>query len=203
VAPGLPAPAESRDTTHYTIADSEGNVVSNTYTLNFSFGSHIAVPGTGILLNNEMADFAASPGSANAYGLVQGERNRIEGGKRPLSSMSPSLVLKDGRAWLATGSPGGSLIITTVLQTLLNAMAFDMNVATASLSPRVHHQWLPDVLRIEQGISPDTVRLLKGMGHTVEQSKRTLGRTQSIMLEDGWLYGVTDTRRPGGWVAAY
>lgn len=203
IAPGGPLPEESTDTTHYSIADSFGNVVSNTYTLNFSFGSHIAVPGTGMLLNNEMADFAALPGTANAFGLVQGEANRIEPGKRPLSSMSPTLVMKDGKPWLATGSPGGSIIITTVLQTILNAMEFDMNVAAAAAAARVHHQWMPDRLLVESGISPDTIGILRDMGHNVEIGKRTLGRTQSIMLENGWLYGATDTRRPGGWVAGY
>lgn len=203
IAPGAELAPESRDTTHYSVVDADGNVVSNTYTLNFSFGSHIAVPGTGMLLNNEMADFAAAPGVANAYGLVEGERNRIEGGKRPLSSMSPTLVLRDGKPWMATGSPGGSVIITTVLQTLLNAMVFDMNIAAAAAGARVHHQWLPDVLRVEQGISPDTIRLLEGMGYEVEIGDRTLGRTQSIMLDNGHLYGATDTRRPGGHVAGY
>lgn len=203
IAPGASLPGESTDTTHYTVADAAGNVVSNTYTLNFSFGAHIAVPGTGMLLNNEMADFSALPGTKNAFGLVQGEANRIEGGKRPLSSMSPTLVFRDGRPWLATGSPGGSVIITTILQTLLNAMDFDMNIASAAAAPRLHHQWLPDIVRAEDGISPDTIDLLEAMGHTVEASPRTLGRTQSIMLENGWLYGATDTRRPGGWVEGY
>jgi len=203
IAPGVNMAPESRDTTHYTVADAAGNMVSNTYTLNFSFGSHIAVPGTGMLLNNEMADFAAAPGTANAYGLVEGEANRIEGGKRPLSSMSPTLVLRDGKPWLATGSPGGSVIITTVMQTLLNAMVFDMNIAAAAAGARVHHQWLPDVLRMEQGISPDSIRLLETMGYQVEIGNRTLGRTQSIMRENGYLYGATDTRRPGGHVAGY
>lgn len=203
ISPGAPAPHEGHDTTHYTVADKHGNVVSNTYTLNFSFGNHIAVPGTGMLLNNEMADFAAAPGTANAYGLIQGERNKIEGGKRPLSSMTPTMVLRDGKPWLATGSPGGSVIITTVLQTILNAMEFDMNIATAAASPRVHHQWQPDMLHIERGVSQDSVKLLQGMGHTLQVSGRTLGRTQSIMMENGWLLGATDTRRPGGWVAGY
>lgn len=203
IAPGASLPGESSDTTHYTVADAAGNVVSNTYTLNFSFGSHIAVPGTGMLLNNEMADFTASPGKANAFGLMQGKANRIEGGKRPLSSMSPTLVFRDGQPWLATGSPGGSVIITTILQTLLNAMDFDMNIASAAAAARVHHQWLPDIVRVEDGISPDTLRLLEAMGHNVEASRRTLGRTQSIMLENGWLYGATDTRRPGGRVEGY
>jgi gamma-glutamyltranspeptidase/glutathione hydrolase len=178
-------------------------VVANTYTLNFSFGSHIAVPGTGMLLNNEMADFASRPGHPNAWGLVESEANNIQPGKRPLSSMTPTLVLKDGRPWLATGSPGGSVIITAVLQTILNSMEFDMNVAAAAARPRVHHQWMPDKLSVEHGVSIDTIRLLRAMGHKVEVGNRTAGRMQSIMLADGWLYGITDTRRPGGWVAGY
>lgn len=203
IAPGRVLLDESRDTTHYSVADRFGNVVSNTYTLNFSFGSHIAVPGTGMLLNNEMADFAANPGQPNAFGLVESETNKIEGGKRPLSSMSPTMLFRDGKPWLATGSPGGSLIITAVLQTVLNATAFDMNIASAAAEARVHHQWQPDKLVVEQGISPDTLRLLEGMGHTVDLAPRTLGRTQSIMLERGYLLGATDTRRPGGHVASY
>ncbi len=203
IKPGLTPVSESRDTTHYSVADAAGNVVANTYTLNFSFGNHRVVAGTGMLLNNEMADFAAAPGTANAFGLVQGERNRIEGGKRPLSSMSPTLVFRGGKPWLATGSPGGSQIISTVLQTILNAMAFDMNIATAAMSPRVHHQWQPDSLLLEQGISPDTLQLLQARGQPAEYTERTLGRTQSIMLENGWLFGATDTRRPEGHVAFY
>jgi gamma-glutamyltranspeptidase/glutathione hydrolase len=203
VLPGQALGHESQDTTHYSVADKDGNVVSNTYTLNASFGSAIAVPGTGMLLNNEMADFAGRPGLPNMFGLVQGDSNAIAGGKRPLSSMSPTIVFKDGKPWLATGSPGGPRIITTVAQTLLNAMAFDMNVATAGISARIHHQWLPDEILAEQDISVDTIRLLEGMGHTVVHSKNTIGRTQSIMLEDGWLLGSTDTRRPQGWVAGY
>ncbi len=203
IAPGNVLVDASHDTTHYTVADRFGNVVSNTYTLNFSFGSHIAVPGTGMLLNNEMADFAANPGQPNPFGLVEGEANSIEGGKRPLSSMSPTMVFRGGKPWIATGSPGGSLIITSVLQTVLNAMAFDMNIATAAAEPRVHHQWQPDKLVVEQGVSPDTLTLLRALGHNVDIAGRTLGRTQSIMLERGYLLGATDTRRPGGYVAGY
>ena len=203
IAPGRELPARSKDTTHYSVADEKGNMVSNTYTLNASFGSAIAVPGTGMLLNNEMGDFAAVPGKPNLFGLVQGESNRIEGGKRPLSSMSPTIVYRQGKPWLATGSPGGSRIITTVLQTLLNAMVFDMNVAAAGINARIHHQWLPDEILAEDGISPDTVRLLEQMGHKVVLGGRTIGRTESIMIRDGWLLGATDTRRPGGWVAGY
>jgi len=203
IAPGRLLDGETTETTHYSVADRFGNVVSNTYTLNFSFGSNIVVPGTGMLLNNEMADFATSPGNANAFGLVQGEANKIEPGKRPLSSMSPTIVLREGKPWLATGSPGGSVIISTVLQLVLNAMEFDMNVATAGAEPRIHHQWMPDVLQMEEGFSPDTVRLLRDMGHPVQISDRTTGCTSSIMLEDGWLLGAADTRRYGGWVAGY
>ncbi len=203
IAPGNVLNSESTETTHYSVADRFGNVVSNTYTLNFSFGSSIVVPGTGMLLNNEMADFASSPGSANAFGLIQGEANKIEPGKRPLSSMSPTIVFRDGEPWLATGSPGGSVIISTVLQTILNAMAFDMNIATAAAEPRIHHQWMPDVLRLEEGFSLDTVRLLQAMGQNVDMASRTTGRTNSIILNEGWLYGASDTRRPGGWVAGY
>lgn len=203
IAPGQLLGSESTETTHYSVADRFGNVVSNTYTLNFSFGSNIVVPGTGMLLNNEMADFASSPGSANAFGLVQGEANKIEPGKRPLSSMSPTIVFRAGEPWLATGSPGGSVIISTVLQTTLNAMVFDMNIATAAAEPRMHHQWMPDVLKMEEGFSLDTARLLQAMGQNVDMASRTTGRTNSIMLDEGWLYGSSDTRRPGGWVAGY
>lgn len=201
IAPGVMPPPESPDTTHYSVADSAGNVVSNTYTLNFSFGSHITIPGTGILMNNEMDDFAARPGFPNAYGLVQGETNAVAPGRRPLSSMTPTLIFKEGAPWLATGSPGGSLIITTVLQTVLNAMAFDMNIAEAAAAPRVHHQWLPDRAVVEPGVSRDTLDLLRGMGHNVEATRRTLGRTNSIQLDGPWRYGYSDLRRPGGHVA--
>ena len=203
ILPGRALVPESLDTTHYNVVDPQGNAVSNTYTLNASFGSAIAVPGTGMLLNNEMPDFAARPGHPNMFKLVQGESHAIEGGKRPVSSMSPTLVFRDGKLWLVTGTPGGSKIITIILQVLLNTIEFNMNVATAGISSRIHHQWLPDQLQAEQGISPDTVRLLREMGHDVLQSNRTFGRTHSIMLEDGRLYGATDTRRPEGWVAGY
>jgi len=201
IAPGAMPSPESPDTTHYSVADSAGNVVSNTYTLNFSFGSHITIPGTGILMNNEMDDFAARPGFPNAYGLVQGEKNSVAPGRRPLSSMTPTLVFRNGEPWLATGSPGGSLIITAVMQTILNAMAFDMNIAEAAAAPRVHHQWMPDRVLIEPGISRDTLDILEGMGHNIESTRRTLGRTNSIQLDGPWRYGYSDLRRPGGHVA--
>ena len=201
ISPGDILTPEGRDTTHFSVADKAGNVVSNTYTLNFSFGSHIVVPGTGILLNNEMDDFAARPGFANAYGLVQGEANAVAPGRRPLSSMTPTIVFKDGEPKLVTGSPGGSLIITAVLQTILNATVFEMDVASATAAPRVHHQWQPDRVLVEQGVSPDTIKILEEMGHKIEPIKRTIGRVNSVQLDGPWRYGFADLRRPGGHVA--
>ena len=183
------------------IIDAQGNAVGITTTLNGSFGSKLAVDGAGFLLNNEMDDFAAKAGAANAYGLVQGEANTIAPGRRPLSSMTPTLVFKKGQPWLATGSPGGSLIITTVLQTLLNAMVFDMNVATAVAAPRVHNQWMPDRTLVEPGISADTQRLLEEWGHQLSPTRRTIGRSNSLMIDEGWMQGFADMRRPGGHVA--
>ena len=202
IAPGEPARFEGPNTTHFTVADAEGNVVSNTYTLNLSYGSGIVAAGTGILLNNEMADFAAKPGVPNAFGLLGDDANAVAAGKRPLSSMSPTIVLKDGKPFLATGSPGGSRIITTVVQILLNAIDHRMNIADATEAPRVHHQWQPDTLRVEQGISPDTRRLLEAMGHRVEIGP-PMGATQSIMQSGGRLFGASDPRRPDGRAIGY
>lgn len=188
-------PYESHETTHYSVVDKEGNAVSNTYTLNFSYGSHKVVASTGILLNNEMDDFSAKPGVPNAFGLLGGEANSIEPGKRPLSSMSPTLVLKDGRIFLATGSPGGSQIISVVLQVLLNTLEHEMNIQEATNSPRIHHQWFPDVLNLEPGISKDTQILLQQRGHVLKASS-TMGSAQSILIKDGRFYGASDPRRP-------
>ncbi len=197
IRPGLKLAEESPQTTHFSVWDKHGNVVSNTYTLNFSFGSGIAVEGAGFLLNNEMDDFSAKPGVPNSYGLVGNEANAIAGGKRPLSSMSPTIVFKDGKPVIATGSPGGSSIITVVLQQLLNLIDFRMNLAEATAAARIHHQWLPDLAWLEQGVSPDTETLLREMGHNTERS-RVLGRTQSLVKEGEYLYGVSDYRWPGG-----
>ncbi|MEO0777691.1 MAG: gamma-glutamyltransferase [Bacteroidota bacterium] len=197
IAPGRPQDYESEETTHYSVADAQGNVVSNTYTLNFSFGTGIVAAGTGILLNNEMSDFSAKPGVPNDYGLLGGEANAVAAGKRPLSSMTPTLVLKDGRVLLATGSPGGSRIITTVLQILLNVIDHGMNIAEASHAPRIHHQWYPDVLFYERGIGYDTRVLLRQRNHHLRE-RNAMGSTQSILLRDGWLYGASDPRRPDG-----
>lgn len=197
VRPGQPLPFESDQTTHFSVIDHAGNIVSCTYTLNLNFGSGIVARGTGVLLNNEMDDFVAKPGVPNAFGLLGGDANAVEAGKRPLSSMTPVIVVKDGRAWLATGSPGGSRIITTVLQNLVNIIDFDMNIAQAISTPRTHHQWMPDYLRIERGISPDTIVLLKQMGHDVRVMP-TMGRAQTVQHTQGRFFGASDPRNPDG-----
>lgn len=196
IKPGSLAPYESDQTTHFSIVDKDGNAVSNTYTINFSYGSGMVADGTGVLMNNEMDDFAAKPGVPNAYGLIGGDANAVEGGKRPLSSMSPTIVMKDGKVYLVTGSPGGSRIITTTLQVIMNVIDHGMNVAEASFAPRIHHQWLPDEIRIEDGISPDTIDLLEQRGHKVSQQS-VMGSTQSILVdhESGYLFGASDPRR--------
>ena len=196
VAPGTAPHVESPDTTHYSVIDADGNMVATTTTLNFSFGSAISVPGAGFLLNNEMDDFVSKPGVPNAYGLLGGEANAIESGKRPLSSMTPTLVLADGKPWFATGSPGGSRIITTVLQMIVNMIDHGMNLAEATLAPRMHHQWYPDVLQLESGISPDTVKLLREKGHDIRDSRYTMGSLQSVSVKNGVFRGASDTRRP-------
>jgi gamma-glutamyltranspeptidase/glutathione hydrolase len=202
ISPGGDVPREDGSTTHFSVIDKQGNAVSNTYTLNFNYGSGIMVPGTGILLNNEMDDFSITPGAPNAYGLTGGEYNAIAPGKRMLSSMTPTIVLRDGKPFLITGSVGGSLIITTVLQMLTNVIDFGMNVSEATNAVRVHHQWLPDELRTERGISADTIKLLSDMGYRVVTGD-TIGSAQSIMKIGDFLYGATDPRRPGGLAEGY
>lgn len=197
VKPGPARDFESDQTTHFSVMDALGNVVSCTYTLNLNFGSGIVARGTGVLLNNEMDDFSAKPGAPNAFGLLGGSANAIEPGKRPLSSMTPVIVLKEGKPWLATGTPGGARIITTVLQTVLNTIDFKMNIAEALSMPRVHHQWMPDYLRIEKGLSPDTIRLLKDKGHDI-RIMPTMGRVQTVQQQQGFLFGATDPRNPDG-----
>lgn len=194
--------AESNETTQFTIADKYGNVVSITYTLNFSYGSGIMVSGTGMLLNNQMDDFTAKPGAPNAYGLIGSVANMIEPQKRMLSSMTPTIVLKDNAPFFATGSPGGSRIITTVLQQIMNVIDFGMNPQEAASVPRVHHQLYPDEIRIEEGLSSDTIKLLEEKGHTVVV-KSAMGSVQSILFKDGNLHGATDPRKPGSSVQGY
>ncbi len=197
-------PYESNETTHYSVVDRFGNAVSNTYTINFSYGSGIVATGTGVLMNNEMDDFSAKSGVANAYGLIGGDANAVEAGKRPLSSMSPTIVMKDDKVFLVTGSPGGSRIITTTLQIIMNVIDHGMNIAEATNASRIHHQWLPDELRVEEGISADTKAILRAKGHDVV-TKRTMGAVQSIMVdpETGVLLGSTDLRRTGSSVEGY
>ena len=202
IKPGTKPIYESNETTHYSVIDKNGNAVSNTYTLNFSFGSNIMVPGTGILLNNEMDDFSSKPGHPNAYGLVGGSANAVQPEKRMLSSMTPTLVLKDDKIFMATGSPGGSRIITTVLQILLNVTEHNLNIAEASYAPRIHHQWLPDILWVEKGISPDTIDLLKKKGHRI-RTTRAMGGTQSIIKTESGLYGSSDPRKPASLTVGY
>ncbi|MEY8198895.1 MAG: gamma-glutamyltransferase, partial [Colwellia sp.] len=195
IKPGNPAPYESPDTTHFSVMDAQGNAVANTYTLNFSYGSGIVIPGTGILMNNEMDDFSSKPGVPNGFGLIGGEANAIAPTKRPLSSMTPTMIFKNDKPYVVTGSPGGSRIISTVLQVLVNVMDHQMNIAAAVNAPRIHHQWLPDQLELEPGFSPDTIKLLQAKGQQVKQG-RTMGSVQSIMFESGMFYGVSDPRRP-------
>lgn len=202
IKPGNPLPYESNETTHFSVMDRFGNAVSNTYTINFSYGAGIVAEGTGILLNNEMDDFSAKPGVPNAYGLVGGEANAVAAGKRPLSSMTPTIVLRDGKPWLATGSPGGSRIITTTLQIIVNVIDHGMNIAAATAAPRVHHQWLPDELRTEAGISVDTLDLLRARGHEIAV-KNAMGSTQTVMRVDNGFLGASDPRRTGALAAGY
>ncbi|MCC3860241.1 gamma-glutamyltransferase [Pseudemcibacter aquimaris] len=194
VAPALDLVKESPDTTHYSVMDKWGNAVSNTYTLNFSYGSHMMAAGTGILMNNEMDDFSAKPGTPNGYGLIGGEANSVQPKKRPLSSMTPTIVLKDDKPFFVTGSPGGSTIITVVMQSVLNVVEFDMNAMHALAAPRIHHQWLPDAVMVEEGVSQDTKNILTNMGHQLAPMPFTLGSLSNIMYKDGIFYGAADIR---------
>lgn len=198
VSAGKPTGYESEETTHFTVVDSEGNAVANTYTLNGGYGSGVVAKGTGILLNNEMDDFAAKPGEPNAYGLIQGENNSVAARKRPLSAMTPTFVLrKDGSLWFAIGSPGGPTIINTVLQVITNIIDYDMNIQQAIDAPRIHHQWLPDQLAYEPlGLSADTKRALETRGHILTDKPRYMGDAEGIMIEEktGVRLGASDPR---------
>ena len=206
VRAGRPAGYESEETTHFTVVDAEGNAVANTYTLNNSYGSAAVAKGTGILLNDEMDDFAAKPGTPNLYGLIQGERNAVAPKKRPLSAMTPTIVLrKDGSLWFTVGSPGGPTIINTVLCVITNVIDYEMNIQQAIDFPRIHHQWLPDELVGEPfGLSGDTQKALTARGHTLAKL-RYLGDAEGIMIEEKTRVrlGATDPRRSDGLAIGY
>jgi gamma-glutamyltranspeptidase/glutathione hydrolase len=184
------------------VIDPFGNAVSNTYTLNFSYGLGLVADGTGVLLNNELDDFAAKPGAPNAFGLLGGEANAPGPGKRPLSSMSPTIVLKDGKPFLVTGSPGGSRIITAVLQVISNVIDRKLPITDAVAEPRLHHQWMPDQVLVERGFSRDTMRALQGRGHTVVDSLQPTS-TNSILVTPEGLVGAADPRSRGALAAGY
>jgi gamma-glutamyltranspeptidase/glutathione hydrolase len=191
-----PTPREGSNTTHFSVVDREGNAVSNTYTLNFPYGVGLVAAGTGVLLNNELDDFTAAPGASNAFGLVGFEANLPGPGKRPLSSMSPTIVLKDGKPVLVTGTPGGSRIISTVLQVIVNVLDYDMDVASAVAAPRLHHQWMPDEVRIERGFADDTIAALKAKGHRVIEPMGQTSANSIAVTPDG-LLGAPDPRTRG------
>jgi gamma-glutamyltranspeptidase / glutathione hydrolase len=199
----LKPPKEKAETTHYSVVDSEGNAVAVTYTINGGFGAGVIAPGTGFFLNNEMNDFTVKPGTPNLYGLVQGEANAIAPGKRPLSSMAPTLIEKDGRVFLVLGSPGGSRIITAVLETILNIVDYGMTPQQAVDVPRLHHQGQPDEVYFERsGLPPDTVKQLAGMGYKLVE-QRPWGAVELIEIANGRLYGASDPRRPAGAAVGY
>lgn len=200
VLPGGPAGAESTETTHYNVVDADGNAVAVTYTLNGGFGNGITVPGAGFLLNNEMDDFSAKPSAPNMFGLIGSEANAIQPGKRPLSSMTPTILTKDGKFFMAVGGPGGSRIPTAVLQVILNVVDFGMNAQDAVDAPRFHHQWMPDRISMERGFSPDTIALLKARGHQIDEasgSGSVAAVVEAIVKDGDWLAGAADGRRPG------
>jgi gamma-glutamyltranspeptidase/glutathione hydrolase len=197
IRPGKPAAPESSETTHYSVVDGEGNAVAVTYTLNGGYGSGVTVGKLGMLLNNEMDDFASKPGEPNMYGLIQGEANSVQPRKTPLSSMSPTIVLRNGKLYLVLGSPGGPTIINTVLEVMVNVLDFGMNIADAIDQPRFHHQWFPDQLIVEKTFSPDTIlELLKTEGHAVKVTP-ALGAVAAILVDGEWLTGSADPRTEG------
>jgi gamma-glutamyltranspeptidase/glutathione hydrolase len=197
IRPGTLTGYEGTETTHFNIVDRAGNAVAVTYTLNNGYGSGVTVPGLGFLLNDEMDDFAAKPGEENLFHLVQGQANAIQPGKRPLSAMTPTIVLRNGKLFMMLGAPGGPRITNAVLQVILNVVDFHMNIQDAVDWPRFHHQWMPDQLYLEQGISPDTITILRAMGHKIASMENTapvISRVEAILSEDGWLEGAADGR---------
>ncbi len=213
IRPGKLPIYESDQTTHYSIVDKFGNAVANTYTLNASYGNGRVAEGTGILMNNEMDDFSSKPGSPNMFGLIGGKANAIEPRKRPLSSMTPTIVLKGEELFMVTGSPGGSRIITAVLQTIVNVIDFNMNIAAATAAPRFHHQWYPDSLLMESGFDLDVINQLRKTGYSVDAPElhsnlytpvgQNIGMVQSIVKRGDVLFGVADDRRQGSLALGY
>jgi len=196
---GNPGMFESEQTTHFSIVDKDGNAVANTYTLNGGYGSGVTIPGTGILMNNEMDDFASKPGVPNAYDLIQGEANAIAPGKRPLSAMTPTFVLRDDQLFMVVGSPGGPTIINTVLQAIINVVDFKMTLQEAVDAPRIHHQWMPDKLVAERiGFADDVLQALRARGHNLEV-RGTIGDCQAIQIDPktGVRLGAADPRLDG------
>jgi gamma-glutamyltranspeptidase / glutathione hydrolase len=208
IKPGKPADTEGRNTTHFSVIDSEGNAVSNTYTLNFSYGLGLVADGTGVLLNNELDDFTAKPGAANAYGLIGFNANLPGPGKRPLSSMTPTIVLKDGKPFLVTGSPGGSRIITTVLQVISNVIDFHMPIDKAVSAPRLHNQWEPDETFVEPGFAPEVLEALKRRGHNIVPTAPHTSANSIVVIPKGEFtpqgyVGAADGRTRGALAAGY
>ncbi|MCC6887092.1 MAG: gamma-glutamyltransferase [Hyphomicrobiales bacterium] len=198
----IPLPAEGDNTTHFSVVDRYGNAVSNTYTLNFSYGVGLVAEGTGVLLNNELDDFAARPATPNAYGLIGGDANAPGPNKRPLSSMSPTIVLKNGRPAIVTGSPGGSRIITAVLQILVNVIDRNMDAAQAVTAPRIHHQWSPDRVLVEPSLPAAIVTALESRGHKVERRPPATA-ANTILVTPRGLVGAADPRTRGALAAGY
>ena len=200
IKPGEISGHEGTETTHFTIVDADGNIVTNTFTINDLYGSGVTAKGTGVLLNDEMDDFAARPGKPNMFGLIQGERNKVEPGKRPLSSMTPTIVLrKDGSPWFALGARGGPRIITAVLESVINVIDQDMDIQQAIDAPRIHHQWLPDEIVVEPyGMSPDTRQALEKLGHKFAARQSYIASATGIMIDDkGVRLGAVDARADG------
>src|SRR5450759_1558038 len=202
IRPGKPSKYEGNNTTHFSVIDRDGNAVSNTYTLNFSYGLGFVAAGTGVLLNNELDDFTAKPGAANAYDLVGFNANLPGPGKRPLSSMTPTIVLKDGKPILVTGSPGGSRIISAVLQVITNVIDFHMSIDKAVTAPRLHHQWQPDEVFAESGFAPDLLDALERRGHTIVATEPHTSANSIQVTRNGYL-GAADTRTRGALAAGY
>jgi len=202
IRPALPTPREGGNTTHFSVVDRFGNAVANTTTLNFSYGLGLVAEGTGVLLNNELDDFAAKPGAPNAFGLLGGEANAPGPGKRPLSSMTPTIVLKDGKPFLVTGSPGGSRIITAVLQVIVNVIDRKLPVAEAVGTPRLHHQWWPDEVLVDRGFSPELVRALEARGHRVVEGLQPTSANSILATRAGFV-GAADNRTRGALAAGY